>query len=629
MKFFIAILLIWTAATPLGALGQALPVRDLAVLVDPAATESIASAASPQAQDRYTPLSGLLNAGYTRDVHWLRFTVQAPAPGAWWLEVQPPFLDDLRLFEPSGGGFIEHRTGDRLPFASREEDYRAFVFKLALPDSAPHTFYLRVQTTSTTMVALQLWQPEGFSAAKHTEYGMLGLYYGFIVLVLLLNLILWAWLRDALYGWFCLHIFANVLLFLGANGFAGQYLLREAPVFADAWLGAAVLFAIASSAPFYRRMLRVGRDQPLLFLIFRLQVVLPCLLMVSLFSGHYPEAARVALSQMLVSQVLALFLAFRMWREGRHEAPYILFAFVVSLLGGITTALVLLGINPGDLLSLNIRQLTVLGNILAMHFALAIRIRAMLAEHQQTLQRVHDAEADASREREAAAEQGRFIAMLSHEFKTPLTVIDVATQALERLDRSQDPERARRHERIRRSVNRIDRLVEQFLTKDRLDARGMSLQPSVVDISELLHQVADTSADGAERLTLSLFSNPPLEGDGALLRLAIANLVDNALKYSPPESRVEISVMSREEHGREGVEIVVADQGPGIPPELHDRVFSRYLRGNNVQHVPGAGLGLYLARRIAVLHGGFVELLSQQGGAVFRLWLPTALEDHS
>ncbi len=627
MSLFRIILLIWTLTASLGVFAQPLAVRDLAVLVDPGGVATIDGVSSAAARESFTPLAGMLNAGYTRDVQWLRFSVAPPAAGEWWLEVQPPFLDDLRLFEPGAGGFVEHRSGDRRPFVSRAEDYRAFVFKLSFPDAAPRTLYLRIQTTSTAMVALHVWRPDQFRTAKYTEYGALGLYYGFIVLVLLLNLILWAWLREALYGWFCLHIFTNILLFIAANGFVSQYLLPETPLLADAWVGAAVLITIAASAPFYQRMLRVDKTQPFIYAVFRLQVALPTLLLLSLFTGFYPEAARIAMSQMLFSQLLALFVAYRMWRAGRHEAPYILLALVSSLLGGVTSALVLLGVNPSDLFSLNIRQFTVLGNILAMHFALAIRIRVMLAERLQNLQRAHDAEADAAREREAHTEQGRFIAMLSHELKTPLAVIDVAAQALERMDRANDPERARRHERIRRSVNRIDRLVEQFLTKDRLDARGMSLQRSTVDVGELLEQVADTSADGAERLMLAVFSSPPLQADGALLRLAVANLVDNALKYAPPETHVAISVMTRAERGAPGVEIIVADEGPGIPAELEDKVFSRYIRGSNVQHVSGAGLGLYLVRRIAELHGGFVELLPQVSGAVFRLWLPLAGEE--
>ena len=166
--FIRTLVLLLAFGLPFAALAQPIAVRDLAVLVDADGSETIASVSAPEAAQRFTPLDGLFSAGYTRKVHWLRFSVQAPAAGSWWLEVMPPFLDDLRLFTPDGAGFAERRSGDRLPFASREEEYRGFIFKLALADSAPHTYYLRLQTTSASLVTLQLWQPERFQGAKAT-----------------------------------------------------------------------------------------------------------------------------------------------------------------------------------------------------------------------------------------------------------------------------------------------------------------------------------------------------------------------------------------------------------------------------------------------------------------------------
>ena len=103
---------------PTGLPAASLPLRDLAVLVDPAGIETIASVSA--ALSRFKPVEGDFNAGFTRNVHWLRFTVQAPAPGPRWLEVRPALLDDLRLYEPVAGGFIEHHSGDRQLFDKRE-----------------------------------------------------------------------------------------------------------------------------------------------------------------------------------------------------------------------------------------------------------------------------------------------------------------------------------------------------------------------------------------------------------------------------------------------------------------------------------------------------------------------------
>ena len=212
---------------PFAAQAQAIGVRNLAVLVDVDGSETIASVSAPEAAQRFRSLGGLFSAGFTRKVHWLRFSVQAPAAGSWWLEVMPPFLDDLRLFTPDGAGFAERRAGDQLPFASREEEYRGFIFKLALADSATHTYYLRLQTTSASLVTLQLWQPERFQGAKGFDYVVMGFLLGVFMLVLLLNLLLWLATREPLYGWFSLFVGANLLLNFAFTGLTAQYLLPQ------------------------------------------------------------------------------------------------------------------------------------------------------------------------------------------------------------------------------------------------------------------------------------------------------------------------------------------------------------------------------------------------------------------
>lgn len=244
-----------------GAVAAPLPVGDLAVLVDPGGTETIDSVTSALASLHFTPVRGAFSAGYTRNVHWLRFTVWASSPGDWWLEVQPPFLDDLRLYEPvaeAPGSFNGRRSGDQLPFSFREEPHRSFIFKLQMDDTLPHTLYLRLQTTSSSLVFLKLWNAREFHSATNLEYGILGVYYGIIFFVLLFNLILWAWLREELYAWFSLNVATTMLINFAAN----EYIFPDHPAIANAWLGVSFAIVLSVGAPFYRRMLRVERDQP-------------------------------------------------------------------------------------------------------------------------------------------------------------------------------------------------------------------------------------------------------------------------------------------------------------------------------------------------------------------------------
>ena len=399
-SFIRAFVLLMAIGLPFAAQSQPMAVRDLAVLVDADGSETIASVSAPEAAQRFTPLDGLLSAGYTRKVHWLRFSVQAPAAGPWWLEVMPPFLDDLRLFTPDGVSFAERRAGDRLPFASREEDYRGFIFKLALADSAPHTYYLRLQTTSTSLLTLQLWQPERFHAATNLEYTTIGLSFGFFLLILLLNLTLWFDTRESLYGWFGLFVGSQLLFFFCFMGLASQYLLPLAPLLTDAATGASVLMFLAVSPAFYRRMLHVERDQGLLFNVFRLLALLPCLLLVSLLSGHYPEAARMAQASSALAGLLTLYLAVQLWRQGRQESRYLLLATALTPLTSVGGALLSLGLISTDLFTdlMQIQRWSPLVVILSLQVALAVRMQEAGKARRLDAQRAVLAENDAMHE---------------------------------------------------------------------------------------------------------------------------------------------------------------------------------------------------------------------------------------
>ena len=393
-----ALMLLLALGLPFAATAQPIAVQNLAVLVDADGSETIASVSAPGAAQRFTALNGALYAGHTRKVHWLRFSVQAPTAGSWWLEVMPPFLDDLRLFTPDGAGFAERRTGDRLPFASREENYRGFIFKLALTDSAPHTFYLRLQTTSSSQLQLQLWQPAQFHDAEIVNYAVLGFYYGFLILLLLLNLIFWRWLREPLHGWFSLAVLANLYLFLGANGLAAQYVLPGSEVVTDLWGSSGILVFIAAVAPFYRRILGIGPEQKLYFAAFRVQVLLPCVLLLFFLRDDYIEAVRIAVAYSALAALLILYLAILTWRRGRREAPFVLLGSAMNLLAGAGSVLLLTGLAKGGVSAISSQQLMLLGSLMAMQAALAVRLQVANKVRREAAQRALLAERDALHE---------------------------------------------------------------------------------------------------------------------------------------------------------------------------------------------------------------------------------------
>lgn len=596
--------------------------KDFAVLADDQGQETILTASFPENAARYLPLKGtMFSGGYTRDVHWFRFTVQPSAAGEWWLEVGPPLIDDLRLYQPGSNGFTERRSGDVLPFSVREEQYRSFVFKLNIPDSAPRTYYLRLQTSGASIADFHLWQPDEFRRAKLLEYAGLGFYLGLTSVFVMVNLLLWRGMHDTLFGWLALYTIASLLLTLSSSGLLAQYLFAERPSLNNITTGLALFILFPAGAPFWRRMVRVEPEDGWLYQLFRLMIGVPVVLSLSLAFDLYTEAAQLIITIWLGYCLLMLFLSWRLWCCGTAEGLYLLLGITFALIAAIISSLAILGFNPADVMPYNVRPIAVLASAIILELALVIRVRNLSSERQNAIERAHQFETEIVRQREANAEQGRFIAMLSHEVKTPLAVIDSATQSLERIDSGLNTEVSRRHDRIRGAVRRIDRLVDQFLKTDAVDDGG-SLRRTRIDVMRLLQMVAETSPCPPERLSLKAPEALVIHADNGLLRIAVANLVDNGLKYSPADAMVFLSAGPASMAGEAGVEILVSDRGPGVPQALREQIFSRYVRGQNVGNIAGAGLGLYLVRRIAELHGGRVDLMTSARGATFRLWLP-------
>lgn len=616
--FVVGLLIGFCPSAP--AVGPVAALRNLAVWTDADGCASIASVVQHPA--RFVALRGSeLAAGYIDACHWVRFTLEAPV-GEWWLDLLPPFLDDLRLYEPdfaNPGQFLERRAGDFLPFAAREVDYRGFVFKLHQPDNQPRVYYLRLSTTSSSILVLRLWHPEQFYVTASREAALLFGSLTVLMTVLLLAINSWFWLRDPLSPWFIAYVGILILNTAGTTGFVFQYLLPESPQAANIWVTVTALATMAIANGFYRRLLDVKRNQTPFYGLYQLGFWLPLLAIPLAVAGYYVVLMPPLLNFMLLMTVVGMVLSFRLWRHHATGAGLMLVGNLISLLGILAIVLHLRGLIDGGLVLLYSMQIASLGTVLALYLALGSRYRAMQEEHRLEQDRAERALLEAQFLRESQREQSELFAMISHEIKTPLTMIDGAVQALQALVVT-GPDVDRRHQRIRRAVMRINGLVEKNLEYDRIGQitetrEGLRL----LDLAQLAAGLVRDYALPATRLVLNASAPCSMQGNMVLLEVMLTNLVDNALKYTPADTRVCVEVARQE--GR--VILNVRDGGAGVTPELRPQLFDRYVRGKDVGDIPGAGLGLYLVRRIVHWHGGAIEYCDTGGqGALFCVSLP-------
>jgi two-component system phosphate regulon sensor histidine kinase PhoR len=230
------------------------------------------------------------------------------------------------------------------------------------------------------------------------------------------------------------------------------------------------------------------------------------------------------------------------------------------------------------------------------------------------------------RERRANDLKSEFISNVSHELKTPLSIISMFGEMLAN-GRTKSPEQATEYAEIiwRESV-RLGRLIDNVLDFAKIE-RGMGVYEfAEADVGEVVDraiELVDRRLQAAE-MTLDAELEPDLPHvklDANAFTLAVLNLIDNAIKYAADGKKVELRLR------RAGDRIVlsVRDFGPGIEPEEHEHIFERFYRAKSVRLKPirGSGIGLALVRHIARAHGGDVTVASTTGqGSTFELWLP-------
>jgi two-component system, OmpR family, sensor kinase len=257
-----------------------------------------------------------------------------------------------------------------------------------------------------------------------------------------------------------------------------------------------------------------------------------------------------------------------------------------------------------------------------------------VGELTRTLGQMLHALDSAREEREQAMQKQReFVADASHELRTPLTSVLANLELLQAsLEQPDHPEDREIVDSALRSSRRMSRLVADLLLLARADAGRRSERRSC-DLAEIAgHAAAEVAPVSGER-QLSVENGTPIvvEGNPDELHRLVLNLLDNAVRHTPEGSRIELRLGV--DRASQMAWLEVSDDGPGIPEELSDQVFDRFVRGSGPADTAagnGTGLGLAIVRAVTTSHGGEVGLAeSPQGGALFRVRLPLTKSSES
>ena len=249
--------------------------------------------------------------------------------------------------------------------------------------------------------------------------------------------------------------------------------------------------------------------------------------------------------------------------------------------------------------------------------------RAMEGARASVERRLREAvEAEALRRSDAV--KTAVLRSVSHDLRSPITAITTASEVLRELgDTLSGDDREELVAAILAQVRRLDRLVANLLELSRLEAGAATPARELWTVDGLVSRVLDVLAADDDRVDVDVPDQiPPVEVDPAQLERALANLIENALKFSPADARVSLRAMT--EDGE--VLVRVTDAGPGIPAQERERVFEPFVRGTAVNGDRGSGLGLAIARGFVGLNGGRLWIEpAPGGGSEFVIALPAAV----
>lgn len=621
----------------------------LEILSDKDSTLTFQDVVSGKDTARFTPIAAFLNRGYTPEATWVRFTFKrGPGfPHDFFLRFVPLYLDHVTVWVQTGpdpratSSYTRYQFGDHHPATERPMHHSHFVIPMTDLDELPHLVYVRVQTTSSHILRGWIYPPERFFSWSEQRSLLYGGFLGIALVIALVNTVYALRLRDMLYGYYALFVFAIFATECGVEGLLGMVWPTGAHLVSDYLVGGGTALQYGTFCLFAMRLFETKGAMPFAHRFFQFITLLAAATIVAIPFGLYGRL----ISPLLISGLLmisyVIWLGIRLYGRGVPAGGLFISSFMASNIGAVVTSLRLLGALPANVITSYSFQIGSLFHMVLMTLALTERLHAAEekalgaareAEHKavelatemtrELQEKGRDLEQALETERDALERQVRFVEMVSHEYRTPLAIIRANLDILEMKACHAECVLSSNLGKMKRAVARLVEVMEISLGKAKLDDAHLQLNRAAIPLAPFMQSLLDETAElWTERKTIIHMEkeiDAVVEGDKGLLKTALLNLFDNAIKYSPAETPLHISVRFSQEE----VAIRVKDQGSGIPGEDLERVFEKYFRGAASTDTSGAGIGLYLVRRIVEQHGGGVSLESSPAGTVATVRLP-------
>ena len=577
-----------------------------------------------------------LNAGYSHSAFWLKvdlsYLPQNPnIHRTWLLELAYPPMDhiDLYLADASGNYRLAERTGDALPFDSRQIKENNYLFELNFSPGQSQTVYLRLASQGSVQAPLTLWSAQAYLEQQPVRIYILGLIYGVLLGMLVYNLFIYLSVRDTSYLYYIFYIASFGLYQLSVNGAAVQYFWPNNPW----WANAATPFLIGSAAffgcQFARTFLHTASHSRWLDRALMLLMAVGVLVMVLALTTSYAVSLRLATGLALAFIVTIFTAGVVAWVRGLRVARYFVIAWSAFLLGGLVNTLMVLGYLPNVFLTMYASQIGSAIEVGLLSLALADRINAMRDLQARTLQESGQKLA-AMNQQLAHTNQlkDEFLATVTHELRTPMNGVIGSLELIKTLDMS--PELELYTQTAEGSAREMMHMVNGILALTELQAGRLGVRPRTFGLNELIQSLSDQYGPSARskglQFSYEIARNLPDQwvGDADKIRQCLECLLDNAIKFTRVGGVILRVTGKTAGPGRWALAFNVIDSGIGFvhieEAELYQNFFQ--VDGSMTRSYGGLGIGLAICRRLVELLGGRLTHHSQPGqGSQFQLLL--------
>lgn len=602
----------------------------LSLLEDKNGSLSLNEVRSLHAKGRFTPIAGGIAEGYSASSFWAHVRLNRPAgiKNRWAITLGPAYVDRVDLYLVHQGQLIDRiAMGDQQVDREHDLHHRLHLSGIDLPPGQTDLF-IRLRTSSTSLLLIKIIPDRLVNKYIDITIYQEGLLIGILVSILIINMLNSIWLRNTLFLHFVTYEACLIITLLLATGIFGVLF----PQFSAAELNEFMQYSVVTSGLlafifFYGLLSYPSRQRWLVDLMFITGIAHCLVAFYMTMIGQFTQVMTYINWFLVVYMILMVPVLVLQWKDVNAEQKirivgFLLFGFFVAANALFVSGE--LGVTRHTVL---VAPIMILSFQLCLHFILVASIRKSERVLSEAVQKTRLASQEADFERRLRQSNEMFMAMFSHEVRTPLTVIDASAQAMQRMERKgtdQNSEnRVRRYQRIRQSVKRISELLQLNTFFMQVGASDSSDLIWDYDLTSLIKDVmAEFASWHMERIQ---FHHPGHEigVDKKIpqqaLRVIIRNLIDNALKYSPADRSVDIYI----DQGQSVISFTVRDHGKGLTEHVSKHMFERYFRGGEESNIPGLGLGLFIVKELSDRFG--IQLLFTTGheGTSFTCSLPS------